>query len=146
VPPIIAGFSEGLKSATYSNYSMARRKFGDHWARPQWRSFCAAIQKLLPRPTSRGGGTTTRLWYDDRDVAFLLEDQGDEADIRQKNAATVRTLVEGGYRPDAAVQFVQTGNIAALTGQHSGLTSVQLLPPDQGVDANATDNDEPDDD
>jgi phage portal protein BeeE len=38
VPPIIVGLSEGLKAGTYSNYGMARRKFGDHWARPQWRA------------------------------------------------------------------------------------------------------------
>lgn len=127
VPPIIAGFSEGLSSATYSNYSMARRKFGDHWARPQWRSFCAAMQKLLPKPQ----GGPSRLWYDDRDVAFLREDMGDEAEIRQKSAATVRTLVEGGWDPDAAVAYASSGNLTELAGQHSGRVSVQLLPVDE---------------
>lgn len=127
VPPIIAGFSEGLSSATYSNYSMARRKFGDHWARPQWRSFCAGMQKLLPKPQ----GGPSRLWYDDRDVAFLREDMGDEAEIRQKSAATVRTLVEGGWDPDAAVAYASSGNLTELAGQHTGRVSVQLLPVDE---------------
>ncbi|MGB5697221.1 MAG: hypothetical protein WBM46_16305, partial [Polyangiales bacterium] len=127
VPPIIAGFSEGLESATYSNYGQARRKFGDHYARPQWRSFAAAVSKLLPQP--RGG---VRLWYDDRDIAFLREDQGDEAKIRQTDAITVNTLITAGFEPDAVVSAVQTGNLATLAGQHTGLTSVQLVPPDTG--------------
>ena len=131
VPPIIAGFSEGLDAATYSNYGQARRKMGDHFARPQWRSFCASTAHLVPRP----GGGASRLWYDDRDIAFLREDQGDEAKIRQTDAITVRQLVEAGYEPDAAVAYVQTGNLAALTGQHSGLTSVQLTPPGAGDDS-----------
>lgn len=130
VPPIIAGFSEGLDSATYSNYGQARRKFGDHWARPQWRSFCAAVQKLLTVPPA------SRLWYDDRDIAFLREDQGDEADIRQRQAVTVMTLINAGYQPDAAVQAATTGNFEVLTGQHTGLTSVQLTPPDDGTEPN----------
>jgi len=126
VPPIIAGFSEGLSSATYSNYSMARRKFGDHWARPQWRSFCAAIQPLLTTPGA------ARLWYDDRDIAFLREDSADEADIKQTMASTIMTLINAGYEPDAVIRAVTTGNMALLTGAHTGLTSVQLTPPDDG--------------
>lgn len=133
VPPIIAGFSEGLASATYSNYGMARRKFGDHWARPQWRSFAAAVEKLLVRP--RAGAA--RLWYDDRDIAFLREDQGDEANIRQTAAATIRTLIEAGYKADAAVAYANTGNPDVLVGQHTGLTSVQLTPPGAGEPAAA---------
>jgi phage portal protein BeeE len=127
VPPIVAGFSEGLESATYSNYGQARRKFGDHFARPQWRSFCAAIAKLLSRPSG-----PNRLWYDDRDIAFLREDSGDEAKIRQTDAITVRQLVEAGYEPDAAVAYVSSGQLSELTGKHSGLTSVQLTPPGAG--------------
>jgi len=136
VPPIIAGFSEGLASATYSNYGQARRKFGDHFARPQWGSFAAAVSKIVPAPLSG----VSRLWYDDRDIAFLREDQADEADIRQKDAATVRTLVEAGFEPDAAVSFVQSGNLVALQGKHSGLTSVQLTPPDDGTNSNGDGN------
>ncbi len=67
------------------------RKFGDHFARPQWRSFTAAVAHLLPRQEA------ARLWYDDRDIAFLREDQGDEAEIRGKDATTIRALVEAGF-------------------------------------------------
>ena len=130
VPPIIAGFSEGLAAATYANYGQARRKFGDHFARPEWRSFSAAVAHLVRRPEA------ARLWYDDRDIAFLREDQGDEAEIRGKDATTIRALVEAGFDPDAAVAYVESGNVAALTGQHTGLMSVQLLPPDAGGTSN----------
>ncbi len=131
VPPIIAGFSEGLASATYSNYGMARRKFGDHWARPQWRSFCAAVAHLVDPPGSGSNGAV-RLWYDDRDIAFLREDTGDEAKIRQTDAITIQTLVNAGFEPDAVIAAVDSGNFASLVGNHTGLSSVQLLPPDNG--------------
>lgn len=123
VPPIIAGFSEGLQSATYSNYGQARRKFGDHYARPSWRSISGVLEKFVTTPTD------SRLWYDDRDIPFLREDLKDESTIRQTDAATVRTLIEAGYEPDAAVRYVQSGNLAVLVGGHTGKTSVQLNPP-----------------
>lgn len=134
VPPIIAGFSEGLEAATYSNYGQARRAFADGFARPQWRSFVAAVAKLLTSPAG-----PTRLWYDDRDIAFLREDSGAEAEIRQTDAITIRQLVEAGYEPNAAVAYVETGQVSVLTGQHTGLTSVQLTPP--GTDSSGTEDD-----
>lgn len=123
VPPIIAGFSEGLQSATYSNYGQARRKFGDHYARPQWRSICNVLGKLVKVPTG------SRLWYDDRDIPFLREDLSDESKIRQADAMTIKTLIDAGYKPDAAAQFVMSGNLAILVGGHTGKVSVQLAPP-----------------
>ena len=67
-----------------------------------------------------------RLWYDDRDVAFLQEDVMDDAKIRQANAQTIRTLIDAGYKPDAAASYADTGAGSALTGQHTGYVSVQL--------------------
>jgi len=75
-----------------------------------------------------------RLWYDDRDIAFLREDMGDEANIRQTVASTIETLVRTGYAPDAAVAYANSGNPDALLGKHSGLMSVQLVPPGTGAD------------
>lgn len=120
VPPIIVGLSEGLQSATYSNYGMARRKFGDHWARPQWRSFCAAMAHLVNTPPD------ARLWYDDRDIAFLREDEKDLAEIDQIRVSMIAALITQGYDPDIAVQAVVSGDLGALVGGHSGLFSVQL--------------------
>ncbi len=132
VPAIIAGFSQGLEAATYANYGQARRKFGDHFARPQWRSVAGAIAPILdPRPRQ-----PSRLWYDDRDIAFLREDRDMEAKIHQTDAITVRQLIEAGYQPNAAVAYVRTGNPAVLVDQHSGLMSVQLNPPGVSVGDN----------
>lgn len=131
VPPIIIGLSEGLASATYSNYGMARRKFGDHWARPQWRSACAALSTIINVP--RG----SRLWYDDRDIAFLREDQKDVAEIQAMQAQSIRSLVEAGYKPDAVAHAVVADDLSLLVGNHSGVFSVQLQPPASGKDKDA---------
>lgn len=129
VPAIIVGLSEGLASATYSNYGMARRKFGDHWARPQWRSVCAALSSIIEIP--RGA----RLWYDDRDIAFLREDQKDVAEIQAMNAQSIRSLVEAGYEPDAVAEAIVSDDLSLLIGNHTGVFSVQLQPPTAGQPA-----------
>lgn len=123
VPPIIVGLSEGLQSATYSNYGMARRKFGDHWARPQWRSVCSALERIIQTPRD------SRLWYDDRDIAFLREDQKDVAAIQSQQAGTMKQLLDAGYTPESVMAAVTNEDWTML--EHSGLYSVQLQPPGQ---------------
>ena len=125
VPPVIIGLSEGLSAATYSNYGQARRKFADGWARPQWRSMCAAFEHLLPNPGQ------ARLWYDDTDIPFLQEDQKDDAEIQNRNAQTIRTYVDAGFDPATAVAAVRAGDTNLL--RHSGLYSVQLQKPEPGA-------------
>ena len=126
VPPVIVGLSEGLQAATYSNYGQARRRFADGTLRPLWRSACAALQTVLDVPAG------AELWYDDRDIAYLRVDAKEEAEIKQASASTLRQLVEGGWEPDAAVDAVLSGDFARLTGEHTGLMSVQLTPPSTG--------------
>jgi hypothetical protein len=121
VPPIIVGLSEGLAAATYSNYGMARRAFSDATMRPLWRSFCGAVETVMPVPGS------SRLWYDDRDVAFLQEDQKDAAAIVNTKATAIKTLVDSGFEPESAVSAVDSLDLSGLV--HSGLVSVQLQPP-----------------
>lgn len=121
VPPIIVGLSEGLASATYSNYGMARRKFGDHWARPQWRMACAALSNIITVP----GGA--ELWYDDNDIAFLREDQKDAAEIQSTQAGTINVLITAGFTPESAILAVTNSDMTMLV--HTGLVSVQLQPP-----------------
>jgi hypothetical protein len=123
---VIVGLSEGLAAATYSNYGQARRKFGDHWARPQWRNWCGSFETLFPPPAG------ARLWYDDRDIAFLREDLKDQAEIDQQRASTIRTLVEAGFAPDMVVQAVMASDYSRLSGAHTGLLPVQLQPPGSG--------------
>jgi phage portal protein BeeE len=126
VPPVIVGLSEGLASATYSNYGQARRRLVDGTMRPLWGAFAGALQSLLVMPPS------ARLWYDDRDIAFLREDVKDQAEVLSANAATLNGLVAAGFEPDAAVGAVLSGDLARLNGKHTGLFSVQLQPSSDG--------------
>jgi phage portal protein BeeE len=132
VPATIVGFSEGLQGSTLNagNYGSARRRFGDGTLRPLWRKTCSALSRVLTKPNG-----VNRLWYDDRDVAFLQEDVKDDADIRSSRAQTVKALIDAGFEPDAAVGFADTGAASALVGHHTGLTSVQLVPPSNGAPA-----------
>jgi phage portal protein BeeE len=122
VPPVIVGLSEGLQSATYSNYAQARRRFADGTIRPLWRMAAASLQNLVTPP--RDGA---ELWYDDRDIAFLREDRMDVSEIQAKQALTIRSLVDAGYTAESAVSAVMAEDFTQLS--HSGLFSVQLQPP-----------------
>ncbi len=124
VPPVIVGLSEGLQQATYSNYGQARRKFADGWARPQWRMAAGALASIVPAPTG------SRLWYDDRDIPFLQEDQKDAADILSTDAQSVRQLTDGGYTPDSVKAAISARDLTLL--EHTGLVPVQLQAPGSG--------------
>lgn len=121
VPPIIVGLSEGLQSATYSNYGQARRAFGDSFAHPQWKSFVGAIAPLIQEPSG------AELWYDTRDVAFLREDIKDIAEVQSTTMATVNAALAAGWTPESSLKAVLAQDLSQL--QHSGLMSVQLQPP-----------------
>jgi phage portal protein BeeE len=121
VPPIIVGLSEGLDSATYSNYGQARRAFADLTMRPLWRNVAGSLANIVAVPPS------AELWYDDRDIPFLQEDQQDAAVIQQTRAATIRSLIEAGFLPDTARDAVLADDFTLL--EHSDLFSVQLQAP-----------------
>lgn len=120
VPAIIAGVSEGLDSATYSNYAQARRAFGDLTMRPLWRTAAASLAPLVDVPAA------AELWYDARDIPFLQEDVKDEAEIQQTQAATIASLVREGFTAESSILAVMNGDMNLL--DHTGLVSVQLLP------------------
>lgn len=130
VGAVIAQLSEGLQGSSLNagNFSAAKRRFTDGTMRPLWRSASAALETLVPPPAD------SRLWYDTRDVAFLQEDQKDEADIQSSNATTIRALVDAGYEPDAVIQAVMANDLRSLIGAHSGLYSIQLQRPSSGED------------
>lgn len=121
VPPIIVGLSEGLSSATYSNYGQARRAFADTWASNQWRSICASLAPLIDVPSD------AELWYDTRDIPFLREDVKDLAEVQSMQAATINALLQAGWTPESAKAAVLAEDFSLL--EHSGLMSVQLQPP-----------------
>lgn len=126
VPPVIAGFSEGLQAATYANYSQARRRFSDGTMHPLWENVAGSLESIMPRPGTRGGDDV-RLWYDAKDVPFLREDEKDAAAIQNTEALTITSLITAGYEADSVVAAVRSGDWRLL--KHSGLMSVQLLPP-----------------
>ncbi|SDZ55247.1 Phage portal protein BeeE [Saccharopolyspora shandongensis] len=128
VPPVIAGFSEGLQAATYSNYGQARRRFADGTIYPLWRSAVGSLQTLLPPPDG------ARLWFDPSDVAFLREDRRDVAEIQQAQAMTIRQLVDAGFDAASVAAAVKAEDFGLLT--HTGLFSVQLQPPGSGQTTN----------
>jgi phage portal protein BeeE len=124
VPASILGISEGLAGSALNagNYTATRRRFADGTMRPLWRAAAASLQTLVPPPD---GGT--RLWFDDRDVAFLQEDVMDAAEIKSREALTLESLIRSGFVPDTCVEAVMSGDYSRLV--HTGLYSVQLQPP-----------------
>lgn len=124
IHPAIVALSEGLQGASLNagNFGAARRLVADGTMRPLWRNAAGSLEVLVPPP-----GPDSRLWYDDRDVAFLREDARDAADIVQVQAATITELVKEGFTPASSVAAVISQNMDLL--EHTGLVSVQLQPP-----------------
>lgn len=132
VHPVIVGLSEGMQGSSLNagNYKVVKESLGDQTLRPLWRSVSAAYQTIIrpPRPLGKDPiPGTIRLWYDDRDVSFLRTDRKDEAEILNAQAETISKLITAGFEPDSVVKAVTTGDMTEL--KHSGLVSVQLLPP-----------------
>jgi len=128
VPPILVGFSEGLAAATYSNYGMARRSYIDATLMDLWNHAAAALQSILTIPGA------SRLAVDTRRIPLLQEDEKDRAEIQQLDAGAIRSLIDGGFVPDAVVDAVTAGDLARLKGNHTGYFSVQLNPPSDGTE------------
>jgi len=127
--PTVVGLAEGLSGSSLNagNFQAAARLTANKTMRPLWRMAAASLQTLVTPPTAGAS-----LWYDDRDIAFLHDDATDLAKIRFTDAQTLRQLVDGGYDPDSAVEFVATNDLNRLRGSHSGLLPVQLQPPGSG--------------
>lgn len=122
VPPSWVGFAEGLQGSSLNagNFNSARRRFSDGTMVHLWGNAAPSLEVLLDRPQGAS------LWYDAR-VPFMREDAGDLADIQQKQAATIVSLVNGGYTNESAVAAVTKNDFTLL--KHTGLLSVQLQPP-----------------
>lgn len=127
VPAVLVGLSESLKgsSLTTGNYSSARRRFADGTIRHLWGAACEALETIVAPPTGH------RLWVDEKRVLFMQEDVLDAAKVRQADAQTLRTLVDGGFDPQSAIDFVVADNLTKLA--HTGTLSVQLQPPGEGT-------------
>jgi len=126
VHPAVVGLAEGMQGASLNagNFGAAKRQTAQITFRPLWRNASGSLEMLVPPP-----GGSARLWYDDRDIEFLREDEKDAAEIRQMNAAALRQITDAGFEPDAAVDYMASDEVTKLRGRHTGLYSVQLQPP-----------------
>jgi hypothetical protein len=131
VPPSWAGFSEGLQGSSLNagNFDAARRRFAHGTMHHLWSNVASSLEPLLGQPTDASGAPIrgASLWYDTRAVPFMQENAADAAAIQAQEAQTITALVRDGFTPASAVDAVQNHDWSRL--QHSGLTSVQLLPP-----------------
>lgn len=129
VPATILGISEGLAGSALNagNYSQTRRLWSDAWFTPTAQNLCGTLERILTLPPGR----TAELSFDPTQIEFLQEDRSDEADIRGKNASTMRQLIEAGFVPDTVTKYVATGDASVL--QHTGNVSVQLQPAGTGT-------------
>lgn len=134
VPASIVGLSEGLQGSSLNegNFKASKELFASGTLRPLWRSLCAAYQSLVAEFED------ARLWYDDRDVAFLRQDRMDVAEIQRSESQTITALVMNGYTPDSVTDAVMQQDWALL--KHSGLYSVQLWPPESNPAQNQKPN------
>ena len=124
VHPVLVGLSEGLQGSSLNagNFGAARRSTADMCFRPLWGDFAGSLQTIVPPPNSGA-----RLWYDDRDIAFLREDEQDKAQIQQFQSTAIKNLVDAGYDTQSVVDAIEADDLSRL--QHTGLISVQLQPP-----------------
>jgi hypothetical protein len=124
VPAAIAQISEGLQGSTLNagNFESSMRLFADLMARPTWRDMAGSLEPLIAMPDQ-----VAELWYDDRDIPALKEDIRKAGERQQADAASIASLITSGFDPGSVVDAVTSGDFNRLT--HTGLTSVQLLPP-----------------
>jgi len=122
VPAIVAGLQAGLDASTMANYAAAYRNFADSTMNPLWRGVCAALSKFVEAP--RPG---VELWFDTRDIPALRDAEMDRQKGNAQMSIAVMNLVNAGYDPMTVVKAVVSGDMSLL--KHTGLVSVQLLPP-----------------
>jgi 2'-5' RNA ligase len=127
VHPTVVGFSEGLQGSSLNagNFQAARRLFGEKTLAHLWGNVAPSLQSIVKAPPGAS------LWYDDR-IPFMRQDAADQAAIQLQQAQTIGTLVKDGFTPDSAVKAVKNNDMSVLV--HTGLVSVQLLPPGEMID------------
>jgi phage portal protein BeeE len=126
VPPSWVGFSEGLQGSALNagNFNSGRRRYGDGTMQHLWKNAATSLEVLVPDPVNAAGAT---LWFDTGAVPFMREDAADAAKIQTQQAQTITALVRDGFTPESAIDAVRNNDWTRL--KHTGLVSVQLVPP-----------------
>lgn len=130
VGAVLAKLSEGLQGSSLNagNFGAARRLFADTTVALLWQNFAGSLEVLAPYADSTGASDlAVRMVCDTRFVSFLREDAKDVAEIQGREAQTIRTLMDAGFKPDTVIAAVNANDWTLLT--HSGLYSVQLQKP-----------------
>ena len=120
VPGIVVGLKEAQDAATYTNYGPAMRRFADLTMRPNWRSACASLAKLVNVPAG------SRLWYDITDIAALREGERERAETAQILALAAGELIRSGYEPSTVAASLTAGDFSLLI--HTGAIPTALYP------------------
>lgn len=123
VPPIIANLSEGIASATYSNYGQAKKHYADTTVRYLAEQAASSFETILPPPRRN-----SRLWFDTRDTPFFRDDAKSEAEVHKSETEMMRSLVDGGWDPESVKAAVMAAGDWSLL-KHTGKLSVQLQDP-----------------
>lgn len=126
IHPVLVGLSEGMQGSSLNagNYGVAKKAFANGTLRPLWRGLVGAYSVLVPKDPN------ARLWFDTRDIAYLQEDEKDQAEVQKIQSSTITQYVRDGFTADSAKAAVLEDNVGLLV--HTGLFSVQLQKP--GVD------------
>jgi phage portal protein BeeE len=138
VPGILIGLVS-LQGAGKS-YEEVVRQFADLWARPEWRSACSALQKLVPGLPPQG----IRLWYDTANISALQDGGQQRAQIGLIQAQALLTLRNAGYTRDSAVKAILSNDVSQLVldpdaAPPQGQQTQHMVPNlNKGGDANGT--------
>lgn len=137
VPPVLLHISEGLQGSSLNsgNYNANKRDFADTTMRDLWGSMASALETIVTPPSG------AELWYNERLIPFLQQDATDSAEILSKQAATMRTLWDGGADPQSVIAAVTAGDLRRV--KHSGNLSVQLHPDGQPPASGPVEQEEP---
>jgi hypothetical protein len=132
IHPVILGISDSLQGSSLNqgNFGAARRLTADKTLRPLWRNYCGSMETLIDVPEA------SRLWIDDLHIPFLADDVKDAAEVQAQQSSAIRQLVDAGFKPESVIDAITAGDLKRL--EHSGLMSVQLLPPGTTSDEQGT--------
>jgi len=106
VPGVLVGL-EPLRGAG-RGYQESMQKFANIWARPQWRSVCGALSKLVNVPAGN------RLWFDASDIAALQDGEMEKAQAALIRMQGVLAARQAGYTRESAVVAVANGDVTQL--------------------------------
>lgn len=120
VPGVLVGL-EPLRGAG-RGYQESMQKFANIWARPQWRSVCGALSKLVTVPAGN------RLWFDASDITALQDGEMEKGQTALVKAQALLALTQAGYTHESSVAYVGSMDPAQLKANPAG-----VVPPGKPV-------------